>query len=142
MLAALALLLVIACYCDVRWRLIPNWLTLSILLLGWGQCLLTAPSFLPINLLLTLAFLLVGLGIFALAWLGAGDIKLIVALSSWIQWQQALSFIVIFTLLGGVLAFIVIIYNRLCCYLGSTPIQDLPYGLAISSSAFWLLLIS
>lgn len=140
MLIALSLMLLAACYYDCRWRVLPNWLTLSIFVLGMIATGVNPKLSMLSALFLALLFLVVGLGVFACKWLGAGDIKLIVALAPWLQVKQTVDFVVGFTLLGGLMAIAVIIYNRYSARFGWTSVKNLPYGLAICGSAFWLLL--
>ena len=101
----LALVLGAAIY-DVRYRRIPNWLTLAGVLVGLGL-----NSFLyqgwP-----GLRFALVGLGIafgvyfvlYALRAMGAGDVKLMAAIGSMVGWQDWFGIFIVTALVGGMAA--------------------------------------
>ena len=110
-LAAVALLLVYAGISDFRERRIPNWIPLSIFALYAaflaGQYLLELPSpALPL-----LGSLGVGAGVavvfgalFALKYLGGGDVKLIAAMGFWAGPGLILPFLLLMALSGGILA--------------------------------------
>ena len=134
----LGLLLAVACYYDIRWRRLPNWLCVAVLGLGVLHLLQTLPlSELLLTALVASVLLLFGIGLYALKWLGAGDIKYLVALCFWFKAEQVIEFVVVFTLLGGGLGLMALIHNRV----RAPAIKNLPYGVAISGAAIWLLLI-
>lgn len=102
-----------ACWCDVRTRRIPNWLTFPAALLG---VLIATLAHGGPGAIASAAGLLVGLllffPLFALKGLGAGDVKLLGALGAWLG--ASLVFAVAFytSLAGGVLAIGLIVKHR------------------------------
>ncbi len=102
----LAVLLVAAVY-DVRFRRIPNWITVTGVALGlalntflWG---------LP-GVWFSLRGLGLGFGVYFLLYLiramGAGDVKLMAAVGAMVGWEDWLGIFVITALLGGLMALI------------------------------------
>lgn len=97
----------IACVIDVRERRIPNWLTLGAAVAGFGyQLALEGPA----GLVTAGAGWLVGLAIFflpfALGGLGAGDVKLIAALGTWLGWHDTVWLGLYIGTAGAVLALV------------------------------------
>lgn len=140
----LAVLLASAVYLDWRYRQLPNWLSLLVLLSGVATLLLqqalASASYdeLGLRMLTALLLILAALPVYYLGGLAAGDIKLIAALSVWFEFEQLKTFLLLTTLIGGFLALIIICYN-LCLTLLSfryqsnkTKITTVPYGIAIS----------
>ena len=140
----LAVLLASAVYLDWRYRQLPNWLSLLVLLSGVATLLLqqalASASYdeLGLRMLTALLLILAALPVYYLGGLAAGDIKLIAALSVWFEFEQLKTFLLLTTLIGGFLALIIICYH-LCLTLLSfryqsnkTKITTVPYGIAIS----------
>ena len=94
---------------------------------------------------MALAVLLVGMGLFALGWLGGGDVKLIAAAALWLGAGHVLTFLTYTALAGGVLAVLVLLFRRseLPAALQRrawavrlhAPETGLPYGVAIAAGA-------
>jgi prepilin peptidase CpaA len=157
---------------DLLYRRISNKLVLGLLalwLLGlvwraWcGDTTIWSTSLLC-GVLTALAVLLVGLGLFVVRWVGAGDVKLMAVLSLWFG-DQGLNFLLVTSMVGGVLALalpllrvfelwlaraalgcsqaLALCWPRLLMPLplvlgGSSP-QGIPYGLAIAAGAACML---
>lgn len=106
----------LACATDLRSARIPNWLTLSAV--GAGVLF---HAFAPGGAGLGAAGLgfVVGVAVFfapfALGALGAGDVKLMAALGTWLGWQGAVYVALYGAVAGGVLAVIVALWHG---YLG------------------------
>ena len=109
----LAMLLVAAIY-DVRFRRIPNWITVTGAAMGLA---LNAFLFGPPGSWFSLAgvwFSLRGLGLgfgvyfllYVIRAMGAGDVKLMAAVGAMVGWQDWLGIFVITAVLGGVMAVI------------------------------------
>jgi prepilin peptidase CpaA len=99
-------LIVAAAIFDVRYRRIPNWLTLSGLLAG-----IAMNSFLdPVwsGLKTSLLGFLTGFGIYfalyAIRAMGAGDVKLMAAVGAMVGWQDWFAIFAITAVLGGICA--------------------------------------
>lgn len=87
-----------------------------------------------------LAVFTLGCVLFAMRWMGGGDIKLMAACALWFDWLGALSWLVYVTVGGGVLALLIITGRRLVprsvrsgsslsIFAAGGPI---PYGVAIA----------
>ena len=137
----LAIILAIVSVSDIRHRRIPNWTVLAIcglsipwILLGHGPSLLSA-----------LAAMLIAFGVtwplYAFGLFGAGDSKLLMALSLLVGAQNLLNFFVVVAIAGGVIA---------AASLAANPTRalvlfqlrgkggygrDVPYGVAIAIAA-------
>jgi prepilin peptidase CpaA len=152
----LALLLTSAAYLDWRYRKLPNWLSLLVLLSAVStfllqQALVSAPYDelvleLGLRILTALLLILLALPVYYVGGLAAGDIKLIAVLSVWFEFEQLKLFLLLITLIGGVLALIIIGYN-VCLHLLSSRYQStkktittVPYGIAISLSTALVLI--
>lgn len=113
MQAALAVLVLIAAVYDIRYRRVPNWLVLIGLVTGVSL----ATLFFHANGLKTallgaaLAFALY-LPLFALRAMGAGDLKLMVAIGAFTGPSNWIVVFVITSMLGGVLALALLLYHR------------------------------
>ena len=139
LLAVLPLLLLAACWFDLRTRTIPNELTLAVALLAlpfwWASGLSLWPD---VALQLGIAAGMVGLSAFAFAIgaMGGGDVKLIGALALWLPWQAMLLVLVIMSIAGGALTLAMLIRHRLAKR--ETPLE-IPYGVAIAFGGLWLI---
>lgn len=93
-------------YFDMTRFIIPNWLTASVLLL-YLLAVYMSPAGIDwqMALMATLAVFIIGYGIFVLGWMGAGDIKLLIACAPWVGWGDNLVyFLMLVSILGGLLA--------------------------------------
>lgn len=143
MLGWLLTILLGACvYVDLRFRQLPNGLNLLILITGLVS-LFTAGLSSELMLDHLLAMIIVstiGLFVFYCGWLGGGDIKLAIALSIWLGTSKLVSFFVVLSLAGGLLAILLLAYNLVAKQLHLHTITTLPYGLAIVTGATVLLI--
>jgi prepilin peptidase CpaA len=108
---------------DARYRRIPNWLTVTGVLIGLS---LNAYQYgvLPSatirgswqGLLFSFTGLLVGFGVYLMLYLlramGAGDVKLMAAVGSMVGWQNWFGIFLITAVAGGVLSIIVSIVKK------------------------------
>jgi prepilin peptidase CpaA len=106
----LALIVLAAAVSDVRSRNIPNWLTLGgiatglalhAFLTGWAGLKFSAAGF-------GLAALIF-LPLFALRFLGGGDVKLMAAVGALAGLQNLIAIFIVDTILGGVAALVLIV---------------------------------
>ncbi len=148
----------LAMYSDLRWRRIPNCLTLPAIALGfllnflgngWNGLIFAFFGFLVGMGLLILPYLLGGMG--------GGDVKLMGALGAMLGSYAVLNIFLYATLVGGGMAIAVAIANRnlvetlkkvwlllKCIFLFRAPLAgaglfkrsvEIPYGLAIGAGA-------
>lgn len=132
-------LLITAAVTDLRSRIISNRLNVLIALLAplwWLGCGL--PVWPAMVAQLAIGLIIFGLfaTLFALGWMGGGDVKLLAALSLWFPWQAVVSLLVLMAVLGGVVTLATVIHHRATKRLGQ---PEIPYGVAISLAALWLL---
>lgn len=108
----LALVLCAAVY-DVRYRKIPNWLTLLGVLVGLGLNTFLFQGW-P-GLRLSLMGLGMGFGIYfvlyALRAMGAGDVKLMAAVGSMVGWEDWFGIFIITAIVGGVAALLLVLFR-------------------------------
>jgi prepilin peptidase CpaA len=139
LLGALAVLLVAACWCDLRSRTIPNGLNLAIALLAipfwWSAGL---PLWPDAALQLGVAGALFGLFAiaFALGAMGGGDVKLVAAIALWLPFQAVVALLFIMSLAGGALTLAMFLGHRLARRGGRL---EIPYGVAIAFGGLWLI---
>lgn len=152
--ATLTLFLLAVFYLDLTKYIIPNWIC-GILLALYPAMLMLAPTW-PENFSILwsvgvfLIVFAVGIAIFSLKLAGGGDVKLLAVLSLWTGREATLDLILLTALLGGGLAFILVLVRPAVAKF--TPLsksesiprvlcigQPLPYGLAITVSFLILL---
>ena len=139
LLGVLALLLLFACYGDLRARTIPNGLNIAIALLAipfwWASGLSPWPDMALQVGVAALAFIFFA-GAFALGAMGGGDVKLIGAIALWLPWPALLLMLVIMSLAGGALTLAMMIRKKLARTEG--PLE-IPYGVAIAFAGLWMI---
>jgi prepilin peptidase CpaA len=108
--AVLLVLVLVAAAYDVRYRRIPNWLTVSGVLVG-----LALNTFLYqgwAGLRFALIGLAAGFGVYlplyAIRAMGAGDVKLMAAVGAMAGWQDWFGILLITAIAGGVMALILV----------------------------------
>jgi len=109
----LFLLLGTAIASDLRWRTIPNWLTGPAILVGLG--LHTFMNQLT-GFVFSLEGAALGLGLFIIlyvcGWMGAGDVKLLAAVGSFLGPAQTVSAAMVIALAGGLVALVVLGFHQ------------------------------
>lgn len=139
LLAALAIALLVAAFTDLRHRRIGNWLTAAIAiaapLFWWASGLSLWPEVaLQLGVALgTFALLAV---LFAVGWMGGGDVKLLTALALWIAPPLFLNLVVMMALLGGVLTIAFAAWHLMRRRRDKLAV---PYGVAIALAGLWVL---
>lgn len=115
---------------------------------------------LSLNIGVALSVLIAGFVLFALGWMGGGDAKLMAALCLWLD-KQALAFLMVTALAGGMLAIMLPLLRMVERSIGhglmrinavlpgnliplpqaltATPSPGLPYALAIAAGAAYVL---
>lgn len=139
LLGALAIALLIAAFTDLKRRQIDNWLNAAIAiaapLFWWSSGLALWPD---VAWQLGVAFitLIICAGLFAMRWMGGGDVKLLTALALWIAPAAFLKLVVIMALVGGVLT---LAFGMWHIARRQTSRLAIPYGVAISAAGLWIL---
>lgn len=141
-------LVIVAALKDVTSYTIPNWISLALIAgffpaafaagLSWGE--------IGLNLGIGLGALVVGMGMFAMGWIGGGDAKLFAAAALWLGWPATASYLAITGVAGGGLAVALLglrsAWMRSVAGLGprwferlASPGESVPYGVAIAAGA-------
>lgn len=139
LLAALAIALLYAAFTDIRARRIDNRLTGSIALaapLFWWASGLTLWPGVALQFAVALAAFAIFAVMFALKWMGGGDVKLLTALALWVEPTLFLQLLVFMALFGGVLTLVMGMWHIARRQRDRLAI---PYGVAISSAGLWVL---
>lgn len=162
----LLVLLASAAWSDVRDRRVPNLVVAATVVLWLVQTPLSGMGDAVAALGVGLGLLALGIVVWRLGWLGAGDAKLIAALGLWAGTSQALEFLLVTSVAGGALAFGQMLARRLLAnpflvfarhwLMAWTPAShlfaaaprpassaqtvSLPYAVAIAAGGGWLAL--
>lgn len=141
-----ALMLLIAAACDIRRFEIPDSLSIAILVLaiGFGFTQADFPwAWHGASFLVMFAF---GAGLFAMGWMGGGDVKLLAASAAWTTLMGLPMMLGNILMAGGVLAALLLAARAIAKWRGATaetlpgPLQQgapLPYAIAIAGGIFW-----
>ena len=139
--AVLAAIGGVGAYLDIGTRRLPNWLCLIGLLAGAGFSMIDGGWSLALMALLhALVALLVGMGLFAMRWIGGGDAKFYAALAAWFPVQAGLGLLVTVSLTGLLLLIAWLPYRRRLMRADGglakgSDFRKLPYGVAIAGGA-------
>lgn len=138
LLCVLAALLLAAALCDIRKREIPHWTVIAIALLAipfWLSEGLALWPDMALQLGVAAIVFAVFAAMFALGWMGGGDVKLLAALALWLPWQALLPMLVVMSFAGGALTLGMLVWSKL----KRGPNPEIPYGVAIAFSGLWLI---
>ena len=148
LLLALAIILVVAAAIDIRTFTISNRLNAAVALLApvyWWSIGLPLWPDAAIQVGVAVAVFAALAVTFYIGMMGGGDVKLAAALALWFSPGSTVKFLVIMSLAGGLLTFIVLILHRM----GRMPLPadsenssnkpEVPYGVAIAIGALWIL---
>jgi prepilin peptidase CpaA len=148
-LLAFPALLIVAALRDATSMTIPNWISIAL-------AATFAPAALVAGLSVTealaclgvgVATLAIGVGLFALRWIGGGDAKLLAGAALWLGLPGIAPFLLWTALAGGALALVLLGTRRLVALSGLPapspawlaqllkPEGDIPYGIAIATGA-------
>lgn len=139
LLAALAIALLFAAFTDIRARKIDNRLTGSIALaapLFWWASGLTLWPGVALQFAVALAAFVVFAAMFAMKWMGGGDVKLLTALALWVEPTLFVRLLIAMALIGGVLTLVMGMWHILRRQRDRLAI---PYGVAIASAGLLVL---
>ncbi len=134
---------------DLLYRRIRNWV-ITALIAAYAPLAIAAgvpPGEAAMAVLAAAVVFAAGFGCFAAGWIGGGDAKLAPVCVLWLGADQALPFLVLTSLLGGVLALALLAIGALrrghAAGVGTEPLRTiaptLPYGLALAAAALILL---
>lgn len=147
LLAILPALVIVAGLKDLTSMKIPNWIS-GLLILGFFPAALVLglqPATIGVHLGIAVAALLVGMGLFALNFLGGGDVKLMAAACLWLGLSGSGVFVLATAVIGGLFSLALLVSRAwLQPYIGAGPgwlVQlmepkgHIPYGVAIAGGA-------
>ena len=142
------ILVLLAALKDVVSYTIPNWISLGLIAGFVIAALVTgmSPQAFGLHLAIGVAALFIGVGMFAMNWIGGGDAKLLASAGLWLGWPAVTNYLVITALAGGGLALLLLslrapafrpIAHLAPSWLGrlTTPGENVPYGVAIAIGA-------
>jgi prepilin peptidase CpaA len=138
LLGALAIALLVAAFTDLRSRHISNRLNAGIALcapLFWWATGLSLGG-IAWQLGVALLALVILAGLFALRWMGGGDVKLLTALALWVRPAVFLDLIIAMALIGGVLT---VAFGAWHIARRQRDRVAIPYGIAIAAAALLVL---
>lgn len=138
LLCALAIALLVAAFTDWRRRQIDNKLNAGIAIGAPLFWLASGYGLGDIGWQIGIAALvfMVLAGLFALGWMGGGDVKLLAALALWVEPLAFARLLVIMALVGGVLT---LAFGAWHIARRRRDRIAIPYGIAIASAGLWVL---
>lgn len=146
LLAVMPVLAVVAGLHDLITFRIPNWLTIALAVAFVPAALIIglSPAQWGVHLGIGLAALVVGMGLFALRWVGGGDAKLIAATCLWLGLGGLAPFLIWTAVFGGLLSIVLLTARKYVPFVPGAPgwVDQLlepkggaPYGVAIAGGA-------
>ncbi len=136
---------------DVRKYIIPNWIVGSLLVL-YPIAVLMAPVEVDWKMALAAMGIVFAAGyvVFAMRWMGAGDVKFITVCALWVGYSELLNFIFLFAILGGLLSGFLWGFRKMVPgFAGKLPFKELPrilrdgepvpYGVAIAAAFLFMM---
>jgi prepilin peptidase CpaA len=141
------------CASDIRRLKIPNSVSILVFVLFFvNHSLLASPDSITRHFLVGGGTLIFGFGLYAVGFVGAGDIKLISALMLWAGPRDGFDFLVVMTIIGGLFAGLLLILQRSMAiwppasrFIPSSRIRSwaklgiFPYGVAICGAGLILM---
>jgi prepilin peptidase CpaA len=137
---------------DVSRYIIPNWLV-GLMLISYPVAVAMAHTGIDWKMALVGMTLVLVLGyiVFAMKWMGGGDIKLMTAGALWVGLENLPDFLFIVALLGGVFSIFMLVVRKLVPFIPKiTKTADvprilrdgepIPYGVAIALGFLFMLL--
>ena len=131
--------LVAAAVVDLRTRTIPNGLTAAIALLAIPFWWATGLDFWPdiaIRIAVAAGVFAFFAGAFAIGMMGGGDVKLVAAISLWLNPAAVVVLLVLTSLAGGALTVVMLLWHWRA---RSKRNIEIPYGVAIAFGGLWLI---
>ena len=118
------------CFFDLRYRQIPNWLCVIIAVLAFIYALINQQMM--AGLMAASITFVIGLVLFAGNVMGAGDGKLASALALALLPSQLFDALMLTLFIGGILAILYLIKDRIIFIKEPKKTRGLPYGIAIA----------
>ena len=142
LLIALAIALLVAAFTDIRRRQIDNWLNFGIALAApafwWSTGLSLWPD-MALQVGVAVVTFLVCSGLFAIRWMGGGDVKLLTALALWLPFYTFMQLLLIMAVVGGFLTVLLVFWHVARRQRDRIAV---PYGVAIAIGGLWVLAIN
>lgn len=105
--------LIWAAWIDGKELRVPNWMTFPMVLSGLIYCTWTdGLSGLGFGLAGMVCGLLTLMPLYAVGGMGAGDVKLMAGIGAWLGWKTTLYAFCVSTIVGAVMAIIMVLYRR------------------------------
>jgi prepilin peptidase CpaA len=139
LVAILAAMLIVAARGDLLTRTIPNWLNGAIAAGAvpfWLASGLEPWPDMALQLGVAAFVFLLFSAAFYVGAMGGGDVKMVAALSLWLPLAAVVKLLVIMSIAGGVLTVAMLVKDRIA---KSGKKLEIPYGVAIAFSGFWLI---
>ena len=106
--------LIFAAYGDIRRRLIPNELSIALAVLGLARMIVTGDAMEAFwTMAAGAAILVIAFLCFSRGWIGGGDAKLLAAVVLLVGYRQLPDLLLIMSLVGGVIALVVMAIEKL-----------------------------
>jgi prepilin peptidase CpaA len=155
------LCMVYAAFSDLLTMRISNGLSLLLCLMFFVLTVMIGISLETVgwHALCACSLLIVGFVLFSLHWIGGGDAKLAAATALWLGWPATLQYLVITSLIGGIITLLLLFMRKFPLPHFFTkykwivhlhkPTTGVPYGIALScagllmfpSSPLWLMVV-
>lgn len=134
---ALTLLALFGAFSDIKWRRLPNWLSLMLLILGLAHGFasggIEAVGWHALHMAIALA---AGMGLFAIGAWGGGDAKFYAGIAAFFSLEKGIELLLWVSLLGGALVISWMVGRRVFPQLMGYSKGDhakFPYGIAIAT---------
>ena len=92
--------------------------------------------------------LAIGIGMFAMGWLGGGDAKLLAGAALWFGFEGLIQYLVLVSVAGGLLVLAILMYRNMTLPMWMyrqewamrlhTKNGGIPYGVALAAAGLWL----
>lgn len=143
LVGTLCALLIWAAVSDVQRYLIPNRICLSLLVLYPGYAVSLSPAEIGIAAAIATAVFMVGAGFFSFGIMGGGDVKLLAATSLWAGGAYFPAFLVLTTIVGGLLAMwwgplLRFFFPSVALAKAGNGRPAIPYGVAIAAGGLFV----
>ena len=124
----------VAAFWDIRSRRIPNWLNICVLVGGVAMLVINWGAIDPLSHFIHFGLALLGaMLLFGFRFWGGGDAKFYAAAALWFDLGQAITFLVVTALAGGIVVIVTGLVSRALKKKGWAT--QIPYGAAIAIGA-------